>query len=163
MPPLVAFVGDERWAPENPEVQNGFTIREAFKAALEIGAMELIGWNLEETPEAACAQMAECLAERLGSDLSFDLACLGLGSDGHTAGLFEPIGEPADAGQYRAPDWPHHRLSLSASLLSKSTAACFALRLPGKADAVRRLVRGDISVTSVAAAPTASSLHILSY
>ncbi len=159
--PVTAFVSDERWEPDNPALQNGPLIRSVFQPALDIGAMEIVGWNLETTPEQACARMLESLGFHLGTNRSFDFACLGLGPDGHTAGLFELIGAPVEAARYRAPLPPHNRLSLSANLLSRSKTTCFVLKLAGKEEAVTSLFHGDASISATAAASADSSMHIL--
>lgn len=92
----------------------------------------------------------------------FALTVLGLGSDGHTAGLFpgRPSGVSTDAPDVLevdpAGDLPHRRLSLSARRLARTAAVLLVAVGPGKEaviDAVRRGDDGDAPTGALVGPP----------
>jgi 6-phosphogluconolactonase/glucosamine-6-phosphate isomerase/deaminase len=163
-PLAMAFLVDERYEPSQPSLLNEPSLSAAFGELTRSGRMELISWDLSQGPALACAAMDAALRGWLGPELRFDLACLGLGPDGHTAGLFEvmdPYSPGMLAGQYRAPSPPLHRLSMSAELLSRSRKTMYFAKAAGKEEAIGRLTRLDPSIAASRAASPDSSIHVL--
>jgi 6-phosphogluconolactonase len=159
--PARLVVGDERSSPRSPGDRNESMIRDAFSAALAAGAVEIVGWSVESGRAAAIERMTE-FVERLrnapgvlpGEPL-FDACYLGLGPDGHTAGIF--TGQTTVAGATvavacLAPSEPRERVSLSLSTLASTRRTRFIVRSAGKEDALRRLAGGDRSSPAVLAA-----------
>lgn len=154
--PARLVVGDERANPRVPGERNETMIRDAFSAALGAGAVEILGWSLESGPAAATKRMAETLG-RLREDGAplFDACYLGLGADGHTAGVFPgqaAIAAASVAVECLAPAEPRERVSLSLPTLASSRRTRFIVRAAGKEDALRRLVAGDRSCPAALAA-----------
>jgi len=154
--PAILVVGDERANPRVPGERNETMIRDAFSAALGAGAVEILGWNLESGPAGAMERMAEALGRlRNGGAPLFDACYLGLGADGHTAGVFPgqaAIAAASVAVECLAPAEPRERVSLSLPTLASSRRTRFIVRAAGKGDALRRLVAGDRSCPAVLAA-----------
>lgn len=142
--------GDERDLPPGSDLRNDRMIEDAWSAALASGRARLLRWG---HGEAEPADMASALAAELGPGVGaaaprryFDLCYLGLGADGHTAGLFPGAFEPgaeARAIRTRAPAFPFERLSLSPRLLGSARATRFIARAAGKEEALKRLVEAD--------------------
>ena len=154
--PAILVIGDERANPRVPGERNETMIRDAFSAALGAGAVEILGWILESGPAAATERMAEALG-RLWTDGEplFDACYLGLGADGHTAGVFPgqaAIAAASVAVECLAPAEPRERVSLSLPTLASARKTRFLVRSAGKEDALRRLVAGDRSCPAVLAA-----------
>jgi len=160
--PIRLVVGDERLAPRSESERNATMIRRAFAPALASNAVELLAWRVELEAQACLAAMekelAALLAERAaaGEGSPFDLALLGLGSDGHTAGIFSAAaGEPPHGpfvAATEAPTPPRARASLSLSFLAQSRATLYLVRAEGKAEAIARLEAADPACPAVVAA-----------
>jgi len=157
--PVALVIGDERAEPRSPSERNETMIRAAFSAAVGAGAAEIVGWSLEGGPDGAVAAMAAAMrrlraARPVGSP-SFDRCYLGLGADGHTAGVFP--GTPAAlssavAVACLALEEPRARVSLSLPTLASTRGTRFIVRAAGKEGALRRLAAGDPGCPAVAAA-----------
>lgn len=110
--------------------------------------------SLRAWPEGAAlpaaASYAAQLAASLGNPPLWDLALLGLGSDGHTASLFpgDPVldEELALAATSRSPLPPHGRMSLTYPALRGARAIRFLVRGRAKAAVVEALARGEASL-----------------
>lgn len=151
--------GDERDLPPGDEMRNDRMIEGAWAAAFSSGRARLLRWGHGQAEPAA---MAAALAAEFGhaagvagAGMAFDLCYLGLGADGHTAGLFPgafELGAEAQAIRTRAPAYPFERLSLSPRLLGSARAARFISRAAGKEEALKRLAAADPSCPAVLAA-----------
>ncbi|MBU0928495.1 MAG: 6-phosphogluconolactonase [Spirochaetes bacterium] len=167
--PAILVIGDERLRPSEPGQLNETMIRDSFSAAGP--AVEILGWDIRSGADAAIRGMAEALGRvaaargaPAGSPI-FDACFLGLGSDGHTAGIFsaspvrtdaDPIGGDsypglAGAGAIAttAPAEPRERVSLTIGALSSTRRSRFLVRAAGKEDALRRLASGDPTCPAV--------------
>lgn len=163
-PRLELLPGDERFVPANPSQLNQTMLLSCFQPLLQSPGCHWLGWDLSTGPEQACAAMDRELASREAAAAPlFDICFLGLGSDGHVAGLFAP---PTVAGQAPAedvdrqalftaqagPSWqglaptePRQRVSLGLAALRSSRHIRFLLRAAGKHRACASLLdgRGD--------------------
>lgn len=157
--PVALVIGDERAEPRSPSERNETMIRGAFSAAVGAGAAEIAGWRLEGGPDGAVAAMAAALrrlrAGRPAGSPTFDRCYLGLGADGHTAGVFPGTSaalSSAVAVACLAPEEPRARVSLSLPSLASARGTRFIVRAAGKESALRRLAAGDPGCPAVAAA-----------
>ena len=160
--------GDERDLPPGSDLRNDRMIELAWEAALFSGRARLLRWGHGKAEPAA---MAAALAAEFGPAdgaaapcPSFDLCYLGLGADGHAAGLFPGSferGEWAQAIRTRAPAFPFDRLSLSSRLLGSARATRFITRAAGKVEALQRLGAADPACPAVLAAGEAAVAFIL--
>lgn len=160
--------GDERDLPPGSDLRNDRMIEGAWAAALCSGRARLLRWGHGEAEPAA---MASALAAELGPAAGaaepgrrFDLCYLGLGADGHTAGLFPgafELGAEAPAIRTRAPAFPFERLSLSPRLLCSARSARFIARAAGKEEALKRLAEADPSCPAVLASGEGAVAFIL--
>ena len=167
--PAVLVVGDERLSPRQPGERNETMIRGAFSRAIEAGAAELLGWAIEAGEREAIDRMASDYS-RLGAEGGtaaggrvFDACYLGLGADGHCAGLFPGPGKAATgiATASIAPSEPRQRVSLTAEALASSLRTRYLLRSAGKESALLRLASGDASCPAVLAASADARAFVL--
>jgi 6-phosphogluconolactonase len=103
----------------------------------------------ERDLEAAAASYARLLQQIAGSPSVLDLAHLGLGPDGHTASLVpdDPVLAVTDrdvalTGIYQK----HRRMTLTYPMLNRSRRILWLVTGPEKAQMLRRLRSGDISI-----------------
>lgn len=145
-PAIHIWIADEREVPSADPARNGAMIHHAFSAASWFQPEILHLWP-EMPSEVAAARYANEIAGRLGPRPHFDLAFLGVGSDGHTASLF-----PGDAilseslhlaASSFAPAEPRRRMSLTFSALRGARRVRYLLRGKAKLNIVQRLARGE--------------------
>lgn len=135
-PPPRLWPGDERRLPLGHPDRNDHMIAQAFADAAWRPSPELRPW-----PDASDADPAQSYARSLAEAVSprprFDLGFLGIGADGHTAGLFpgDQASEAALAADYGelavltiAPSRPWLRMSLSARALAGARRLLFLTR-----------------------------------
>ncbi len=145
------FFSDERCVPpEHPDSNFGMA-HETLLAHVEAQVHRMRG----ETCDPAIYE--EELRAFFGpsSRPAFDLAFLGLGTDGHTASLF-----PQDAALAEKVRWvarvarpDYRRLTLTIPALSAAKTVIFLVAGPDKREALRRLLRNeDIPAARVSAA-----------
>ena len=139
------FVGDERFVPDTHPDSNFGAIRELLLDHVPIPPDQVHPWPILERPEAS----AEAYAATLDAELRgrpFDLALVGLGADGHTAGIFPGTGAAASQGATvatRPAGQEHARLSMTPRRLSESRVAAFLVTGAAKRDALRALLADD--------------------
>jgi 6-phosphogluconolactonase len=133
------YFGDERCLPpEHPE-RNSYQAMQALLGHVAMPAEHIFIPPAELGPVEA--------ASRYGAQLrnagEFDLVLLGLGEDGHTAGLFpgHDLGQTADKADvlpvFNAPKPPPDRISLSAQRLSRARHVLFLVTGKNKRNAVQ--------------------------
>lgn len=132
------YFSDERCLlPDDPQ-RNSHMVTEVFLDHVSIPANQIYLIHGE-----LGAELAACdYNEKLGNIGLFDLVLLGLGEDGHTAGLF-PGHEPGTAPDspdalavFDAPKPPAERVTLSAARLSRSHHAVCIINGISKRQAV---------------------------
>lgn len=160
--------GDERDLPPGDELRNDRMIERAWAGPLARGRARLMRWGHggaePAAMEAALAAEFGQAAGPAGAGPAFELCYLGLGADGHTAGLFPGAfdrGARASAIRTRAPAYPYERLSLSARVLSSALAVRFIARAAGKEEAIARLAAADPACPAVMAAGAVAVAFIL--
>ncbi len=137
--------------PADSSDRNGAVIAAALAAVLDPadGKPSAI---LHRWPEgdraAACVLFADEIGAALGSEPIFDLAILGMGADGHTAGLFSMDAVGASEApsiltlSTKAPSPPAERMTMGAALLRRSRSVMVFLRGKAKADTLRAVLSG---------------------
>lgn len=156
------FVGDERQNARSDAERNETMIRAAFEPVLESGLAELVAWRGDALD--ALDAMEDELASRVPKDETlFDLCYLGLGADGHTAGIFPGTRPPYEGRTLssRSPAPPHRRLTLSLDALRSSAHTRFLVRSRGKERALARLVERDKTCPAWLAAGDSAVVFIL--
>jgi 6-phosphogluconolactonase len=165
--PIDIWPGDERVVPPGDPARNGDMIAAAFSdasssvrvrqwptGAFETGR-ELPEGELEAAARRDAAVYAARLAESAGSAPAFDLAILGLGSDGHTASLFPGDAALAEKSALatiaRAPSPPLLRMTLAYAALASVRRTLFAVAGAEKAAVVRALAAEDPALPASAA------------
>jgi 6-phosphogluconolactonase len=148
------WVGDERDVPENSPSRNGAVIAHAFASSFGGAAAwafppVIHAWPKADRLESASLYEKELLS-CLGESGAFELSILGMGADGHTAGLFPPMAAPRDLEAAKsfvvltqAPLEPKNRMSLSAGFLARSEAIIIPLRGADKKHALEAFLKGE--------------------
>ena len=149
------YFGDERCLPPEDASRNSRMAGEAWLDHVPIPASHRHSIPAERDPQEA----ALAYAATLRSVGEFDLVLLGLGEDGHTAGLFpghawgEGPGSASVLAVYDAPKPPARRVSMSAVRLSAAREVLFLVSGNEKRMAVARWRAGDrIPARSIAPA-----------
>jgi 6-phosphogluconolactonase len=113
------YFGDERCLPAGDPQRNS-----GMAARVWLDRVNLPKANIHAIPaELGPHQAAQLYEPLVRQALPFDLTLLGLGSDGHTASLFQDASPPDDSlvqPVLHAPKAPSQRVTLSAAALSQS-------------------------------------------
>lgn len=137
------WLGDEREVdPASPDRNGGLVLR-AFRDCAWVPAPSFLLW-----PAGSAAKACVAVEARLGGleEPYFDLSLLGVGEDGHTAGIF-PGGPEAEeperlAVPSRAPSEPRSRMTLTPRALASTRELRYLLRGPAKLGLADRLASG---------------------
>lgn len=138
------YFGDERCLPPDHPERNSCMATSAWLQQTDIPHMQIFAIPGELGSVRGAKDYASVV-----DDVTFDLALLGLGEDGHTASLFpgHDWGTGPDAAPvlavHRAPKPPPERISLSANCLSRAHRVVFLATGASKRDAVRRWRAGE--------------------
>lgn len=131
------YFGDERCLPPDHPERNSVMALNAWLKDATVPHCQIFIIPAEQ----GSARGAEAYAQ-LVKGVTFDLALLGLGEDGHTASLFPgqdwgvEADSPAVLSIHDAPKPPSERISLSARCLSKSRKVMYLVAGVGKRQAV---------------------------
>ncbi|SBP87770.1 6-phosphogluconolactonase [Thiomonas delicata] len=146
------YFGDERCLPDDDAGRNSRMAAQAWLDHVPIPHDQV----LVPPAEQGAAIAASAYARTLRDVGEFDLVLLGLGEDGHTAGLFpgRDLGVAAEAPDVLpvldAPKPPSQRVSMSARRLSRTRAVLFLVAGASKRHAVRQWRLGnDIPARSI--------------
>ncbi|MHB8454453.1 MAG: 6-phosphogluconolactonase [Acidiferrobacterales bacterium] len=116
------YFGDERCVPRDHADRNSAMAASVWLNHVPIPAAQIYEIPAEQGAHAA----AQIYAKLLDGVAVFDLVLLGLGEDGHTAGLFpgarwgDEVGAPATLAVEAAPKPPAQRVTLGARRLSQA-------------------------------------------
>jgi 6-phosphogluconolactonase len=146
------FWGDERHVPPDHADSNYRMAFDTMLSKVPVSPSQL--HRIEaETPDAGKAargyeeDLLQYFRLTRGTWPQFDLALLGLGSDGHTASLFpstEVLDEMARlAVAVWVPKFQTSRITLTAPLLNHAANVLFLVSGKDKAEALRAVLRGD--------------------
>ncbi|MDX9783902.1 MAG: 6-phosphogluconolactonase [Spirochaetia bacterium] len=137
------WVGDEREVPAYSPGRNGGLIAELLDTGSRWTRRPTLHYWPEGERRAACRGYEKELIGHLGLKPVFDLSVLGMGTDGHTAGLFTAAdvfeAEGALAIATLAPSEPVLRMSLSARVLKSSRRTMVLLKGREKESILRSL------------------------
>jgi 6-phosphogluconolactonase len=148
------WVGDERFLPPGDRGRNETMIKRAFGINDDHGGslspFVFHGWSCEDSPERSAEKYSDELTAALGPEPSFDLVYLGIGIDGHTAGLF-PGGPkaglpPGLAAATTAPEEPRKRTTVSYDVLARARKVRFLVRGREKIEMALRAAKRDQSI-----------------
>lgn len=139
------YFGDERCLPADDAKRNSSLALKAWLKHVPIPARQVHPIPAELGPNQAIKAYSETL-RRIGE---FDLVLLGLGEDGHTAGLFpghewgSAVNAPDVIAILTAPKAPPQRITLTAARLSRSRQVLFLVSGERKRQAVAAWRAGD--------------------
>lgn len=142
------YFGDERWAPPQDAQSNYRMVEETLFSRVPIPRNQILRVPTETTPPAAAAAYETALRTRFpGRDWPvFDLALMGLGTDGHTASLF-----PRDAALGERTAWVTatragrpvpDRITLTVPVFARARTMIFLVTGAAKAEAVAATLEG---------------------
>ena len=154
---ILVLPGDERWMPEDPRWQNETMLAEVLTQTVPI--ITIASWlpdlkgtvsqEKQQGPIQACSIMNTSLSELQSSrDRLFACTVLGLGADGHTAGLFRETQRGIHTAVYAAENFPHNRVSLLPETLKNSEKTLVLVHKRGKEEAVAAMLRGNALINT---------------
>lgn len=144
------FQVDERIAPPEHPDRNLTGLRDNLLDHVPLPAQQVHPMPVDSLDlDAAAARCGRELSETAGTPPVIDLAHLGIGSDGHTASLVpgDPVLNVRDAdvavtGLYQG----RRRMTLTYPLLNRSRHILWVVTGGEKAEALARLLAGDLSI-----------------
>lgn len=150
------WFGDERYVAADSADRNDLAAVRDLLEPLGVPADRVHRVPAADGPGADVDAAAAAYAEELrAAGGRFDLVMLGLGPDGHVASLFPgfpQLGADGTAvGVRESPKPPAERVSLTFAALDRTDEVWFLVSGDGKADAVRRALAADGSVTETPA------------
>ncbi len=146
-----AFWGDERCVPVEDLENNYRQAKDILLAHVPIPSVNLHRIKTELEPGAAALDYTLVLKEYSTPPLAwprFDLALLGMGSDGHTASLFPGSEVAASApvvtvsGEYE--NRPSERVTLTPVVFNSAHKVLFLVSGEGKAQMLKRVLYGEL-------------------
>jgi 6-phosphogluconolactonase len=162
-PGLHLLLSDERYVPTDAEASNYRRIRPLVDA-LRLPAERVLRVRTELALEAAAAEHHQRLTRFFEDGGTLPLGLLGLGADGHTAGLFE------EADLTRAPDalatWVRRAdglfgITVTPALLARVDQILFVVAGEEKREALGRLLTDPGTVIAGRAVAGHPRVHVL--
>ena len=149
------WVVDERDVPPGDTMRNGHLIEETLAETRSWQRPPEFHLWPEGEREGACAAYAVMIKAELGPAPVFDLVILGMGADGHAAGLFT-IDQALSAARAltlatEAPSEPKRRMTMGLNLLARSKVLVVALAGTEKAGMLDAILGGSIVPVSLVA------------
>ena len=155
------WVGDERDLPVGHKDRNDTMIRRSLAGILDFACFH--SWPLGGR-ESACHEYGDAILALLGEEPVFDFCFLGMGADGHTAGIFEISDATASDGPFAHPSesplYPKERMTLAAWILKNSAILVVGLRGRDKKEALEAALSGGQSPIGLIAGER-GSFHFL--
>ena len=141
------FFGDERAVPFNDDRNNGGMAHEMLLQSSGIPSTQIHFINTDINREESVLQYENVLRSHFTDDgITFDLALLGMGNDGHTLSLFPGKKDIHEQNKWviasEAPEEPVQRISLSAKIVNRSACIAFLVSGKSKADILDKVIRG---------------------
>ena len=164
------FFGDERCVPPDDPRSNYHMAREALLAHLPLPAANIHRIAGEEDP-ALAALAYELEIQRFfrsAAAPAFDLICLGMGDNGHTASLFPGTASLRERERLVVPQYVEvmqsWRVTMTAPLINAARHVAFFVEGAGKAAMLQRVLAGPYDPDVLPAQliqPTVGQLHWL--
>jgi 6-phosphogluconolactonase len=162
-PRMQLFWGDERFVPHDDVRSNFRMVHEALLSKISIPAANIHPIPTDHVdPYAASAAYEDVLKSCYGADRLlqdrplFDVAFLGLGTDGHTASLFPGTSALFERSRWAVPvvgAGDETRISLTYPVLESSSQIAFLVEGGEKRAIVRRLADGDVNLPAARLKP----------
>jgi len=142
------FFGDERCVPPDDSRSNYRMAREALLDFVPLPAENVHRMRGEDDPALAALAYEQDI-QRLFRTLSppaFDLICLGMGDNGHTASLFPGTAALRQQTRWVVPQYVEvmqtWRVTMTAPLINAARHVAFFVEGAGKAEMLRRVLHG---------------------
>ena len=141
---------DERVVPPGSSARNLTRLQEALLSRVGLPAAHIHPMPVgDEDLDAAAVRFGERMIRIAGAPPLLDMIQLGLGTDGHTASLVpgDPVLDVDDADvAATAPYNGYRRMTLTFPIINRARRILWLVTGADKAEALARLVRGDLSI-----------------
>ncbi|HSN76505.1 MAG TPA: 6-phosphogluconolactonase, partial [Anaerolineae bacterium] len=164
------FFGDERCLPPDDPLSNYRMAREALLDFVPLPPDNVHRIRGEDDPALAALAYEQTIQRlfRTMAPPAFDLICLGMGDNGHTASLFPGTAALREQARWVVPQYVEvmqtWRVTMTAPLLNAARHAAFFVEGAGKADMLQRVLHGPYDPDVLPAQmiqPTGGQLHWL--
>jgi 6-phosphogluconolactonase len=141
------FFGDERAVPFNDERNNGGVAYRLLLKPCGIPSSQIHFIDTGISRDASASQYENLLRDYFPDDgITFDLALLGMGNDGHTLSLFPGKKDVFEQHKWviatDAPEPPVERISLTPPVVNRSECVVLLVSGKGKAEILDKVIRG---------------------
>lgn len=145
-PRVELFFTDERCVPPESDQSNYRMLSDLLLSSVPIPSANIHRMRGEDEPESAAAQYEEELHRVMGSNPSFDLIVLGMGTDTHTASLFPDSPALQEYGRHVTANYVDklqtYRLTLTLPVINRAEQVIMLAFGPEKADALTEVLQG---------------------
>ena len=164
------FFGDERCVPPDDARSNYRMVRAALLDHVPIPASQVHRMRGEDDPAMAALACEQALRDLFYPSRlpAFDLICLGLGDNGHTASLFPGTAALRETSRWVVAQYVEvmqsWRITLTAPVINAARQVVFLVQGAEKAAVVQRVLRGPYDPDVLPAqliAPRGGELHWL--